>query len=125
MVVTGMAGSGKSTFPRALSTRKGLPVIHLDVHFWKPRWVPTPKNQWREKQERLLWGGDWIVDSNDDLLDLRLKRADTAIFLDTPRRICVRRALIRGLRRRRVGFQMPPGCNASAWRRLRDEWLLA
>ena len=32
-------GSGKSTFARALAARTGLPVIHLDLHYWKPGWV--------------------------------------------------------------------------------------
>ena len=39
VVVTGMAGAGKSTFSRALSAKTGLPVIHLDVHFWQPGWT--------------------------------------------------------------------------------------
>ena len=39
VLVTGMAGSGKSTFSRSLAAKTGLPVIHLDVHFWKPGWV--------------------------------------------------------------------------------------
>jgi adenylate kinase family enzyme len=30
IVVTGMAGSGKSTFSRALAVKSGLPLIHLD-----------------------------------------------------------------------------------------------
>jgi adenylate kinase family enzyme len=124
VVVTGKAGAGKSTFSRALSARTGLPVIHLDVHFWKPGWVPTPEKEWREKQRGLLAGEDWIVDGNDATLDVRLERADTVVFLDTPWWICVRRALIRGLRRRPVGFELPSGCHDSAWRRLRDEWSL-
>jgi adenylate kinase family enzyme len=42
VVVTGLAGSGKSTFAVALAARTGLPVIHLDLAFWKPGWVaPT------------------------------------------------------------------------------------
>lgn len=125
VVVTGVAGAGKSTFSRALSTRTGLPVIHLDVHFWKPGWVATPETEWRQEQRELLCGDNWIVDGNDDTLDVRLERADTVVLLDTPRRTCVWRALVRGVRPRPAGFELPRGCDESAWRRLRDEWSLA
>ena len=125
-MVTGMAGSGKSTFSRALSAKTGLPVIHLDFHFWKPGWVEPSENEWREKQRRLLAGDDWIADGNyHATLDLRLERADTAVFLDTSWGLCVWRALVRGVRKRPVGFQLPNGCDESDLRRLRDEWSLA
>jgi hypothetical protein len=64
VVVTGMAGAGKSTFSRALSAKTGLPVIHLDVHFWNPGWVAPPEDEWREKQRVLLTSDEWIVDGN-------------------------------------------------------------
>ena len=123
VVVTGMAGAGKSTFSRALSAKTGLPVIHLDVHFWDPGWVAPPEDEWREKQRVLLTSDDWIVDGNyHATLDLRLARADTVVFLDTPWWICARRALLRGIRKPPAGFELPDGCDDSAWRRLRDEW---
>ena len=106
-----MAGAGKSTFSRALSAKTGLPVIHLDVHFWKPGWVPTPDDEWRAKQRGLLAGEAWIVDGNyHATLDLRLERADTVVFLDTPWWICTQRAFARGLRKRPAGFELPVGC---------------
>ena len=122
VVVTGMAGAGKSTFSRALSAKTGLPVICLDLHSWNPGWVRTPEDEFREKQRALLAGEKWIVDGNV-ALDLRFERTDTLVFLDTPWWICARRAFVRGLRRPR-GFQPPDGCDDSAWRRLRDEWWL-
>jgi adenylate kinase family enzyme len=124
-VVTGIAGAGKSTFSRALSARTGLPVIHLDVHFWRPGWVEPSEDEWRETQRGLLAGDDWIADGNyDGTLDLRLERANTVVYLDTPWWVCARRALVRGIRKRPVGFQLPDGCDESALRRLRDEWSL-
>jgi adenylate kinase family enzyme len=126
IVVTGMAGAGKSTFSRALSVKTGLPVIHLDLHFWEPGWVEPSEDEWREKQRGLLAGDEWIADGNyHATLDYRLERADTVVFLDTPWWGCARRALVRGIRRRPIGFQLPEGCAESARRRLRDEWLLA
>jgi len=64
VVVTGMAGAGKSTFARQLSAKTGLPVIHLDVHFWKPGWVEPSDQEWRDVQSKLLAGEEWIADGN-------------------------------------------------------------
>jgi adenylate kinase family enzyme len=126
VVVTGGAGAGKSTLSRALSVKTGLPVIHLDVHFWKPGWVEPSQDEWRQTQRDLVSGDEWILDGNyHTTLDLRLERADTAVFLDTPWWVCSWRALVRGVRRRPVGFQLPNGCDESALRRLREEWSLA
>ena len=123
VLVTGMAGSGKSTFSRALSAKTGLPVIHLDFHYWKPGWVKPSDDEWREKQRTLLAGDAWIADGNyHQTLDLRLERAETVVFLDTPWWICAGRAFMRGLRKP-VG-EMPEGCDDSVRRRLRDEWRL-
>ena len=125
VLVSGLAGAGKSTFSRALSAKTGLPLIHLDIHFWKPGWVEPTEEEWREKQRGLLSGDEWIADGNyHATLDLRLERADTVVYLDTPWWVCARRALVRGVRKRPAGFELPNGCNESALRRLRDEWWL-
>lgn len=126
IVVTGMAGAGKSAFSRALSAKTGLPVIHLDVHFWRPGWVEPSEDEWREKQRTLLAGDEWIADGNyHATLDVRLERADTVVFLDTPWWICALRAFVRGIRKRPAAFELPNGCDEPALRRLREEWLLA
>ena len=123
VLVDGMAGSGKSTFSRALSARTGLPVIHLDYHYWKPGWTEPSDDEWRDEQRRLLAGDAWIADGNDlSTLEVRLERADTIVFLDTPWWICAGRAFARGLRKP-VGA-MPEGCDDSVRRRLDDEWRL-
>ena len=123
VLVIGMAGAGKTTFSRALSAKTGLPVIHLDVHYWKPGWVKPSDDEWRERQRRLLAGDAWIADGNDhETLDLRLERAQTVVLLDTPWWICAGRAFARGLRK--PPGEMPPGCDDSVTRRLRDEWRL-
>ena len=99
VLVTGMAGSGKSTFSRSLAAKTGLPVIHLDLHFWKPGWVAPSELEWREKQSGLLVGDAWIADGNyHETLDLRLELADTVVVLDLPWWRCSGRALLRGFR---------------------------
>jgi len=122
VVVTGLAGAGKSTFSKVLAAKTGLPLIHLDLHFWKPGWVAPSDDEWREKQRRLLAGDAWIADGNyHATLDLRVERAVTVVYLDTPWWTCARRAFVRGIRRP-PGSVMPEGCDDSARQRLRDEW---
>ncbi len=89
VLVDGMMGSGKSTFARALAQETGLPLIHLDVHYWNPGWTRPSDDEWRERQRALLAGEAWIIDGNyNETLALRLERADTIIFLDTPWWLC-------------------------------------
>lgn len=124
VVVTGLAGSGKSTFSRELAARTGLPNIPLDLHYWKPGWVAPTPDEWRAKQLEILSADAWVADGNyHETLALRLERADTVIVMDTPWTTCLGRALWRGVRPR--PGQMPEGCDDSSWRRLRDEWGVA
>jgi len=126
VIVTGLAGSGKSTFSLALGAKTGLPVIHLDLNFWKSSWVAPSEEEWRDEQQVLLASDAWIADGNyNETLDLRLERADTVVFLDIPWWVCARRGLVRGVRMRPADCQLPEGCDESAWRRLRTEWRVA
>ena len=123
VIVTGLAGSGKSTFALALAGKTGLPVIHLDLHFWRPGWVAPSETEWRQKQNGVLAGDAWIADGNyPEPLALRLERADTVVVLDMPWWLCAGRAFLRGFR---MPGELPEGCEYSAWLRLRDEWRLA
>jgi hypothetical protein len=99
VVVTGLAGSGKSTLAFALAPKTHLPVIHLDLAFWKPGWVEPSETEWREKQHVVLAGDAWIADGNyHETLDLRIELADTVVVLDMPWWLCSARALRRGQR---------------------------
>ena len=121
VLVDGMMGSGKSTFARALAARTGLPVIHLDLHYWKPGWVRPSDQEWRERQRTLVDSEAWIIDGNyNETRPLRLERAETVVYLDTPWWLCASRAFVRGLRK--PGGEMPEGCEDSRNRRLHDEW---
>lgn len=123
VVVTGVAGSGKSTFAVSLARKTGLPVIHLDLHFWKPGWVEPSEEEWRTVQQRVLAGDAWIADGNySETLALRLQRADALVVLDMPWWLCAGRALLRGFR---MPGELPEGSTYTRWQRLRDESRLA
>ena len=99
VLVVGSGGAGKSTFADALGAHTGLPVTHLDAHFWKPGWVETPPDEWRAVQQRLIAADEWIIDGNySATIDVRLPRADMVILLDMGRVRCVSRVVWRTLR---------------------------
>ncbi|WP_426573810.1 hypothetical protein [Aquihabitans sp. McL0605] len=123
VIVTGLAGSGKSTLALAIASKTGLPVIHLDLHYWKPDWIAPSETEWRRVQRDVLAGDAWIADGNyPETLDLRLDRADTVVLLDLSWWVCSGRALLRGFH---MPGELPPGCEYTRWMRLRDEWRLA
>lgn len=98
ILVIGSCGSGKSVFSRRLGDVTGLPVIHLDSHFWRTGWVEPTKDAWRGQVEELLKGDRWIIDGNyGGTMDLRLGSCDTAIFLDFPRHLCTWRVFKRAI----------------------------
>lgn len=92
IAIIGSGGSGKSTFSRALGKNIGIPVYHLDALLWKPGWEPTTKAEQRNIQQQLIEEDRWIIDGNyNGTLELRLSAADTIIFLDMPRTLCLYR----------------------------------
>src|ERR1700759_2528084 len=96
IAVIGCAGAGKTTFSRTLGARLGLPVTHLDRLFWQPGWVETARDRWREIQRGLVAADSWVLDGNYiNSADIRLSVADTVIFLDFPRWLCLSRVLRR------------------------------
>lgn len=96
VIVIGSGGAGKSTFSRQLGERTGLPVFHLDALNWRPGWVATPKDEWDGLMSKLVDNDAWIIDGNyGRTLDRRLQAADTIIFLDMPRYLCVYRLIKR------------------------------
>ena len=101
VLVIGSGGAGKSTLARALSERIGLEVVHLDVHFWNPGWVPTPDDEWLPILDGLMARDAWIMDGSFyKTLPQRIARADTVLFVDTPRWKCLVRAISRLIRYR-------------------------
>jgi nicotinamide riboside kinase len=111
VVIIGRGASGKSTLARRLGDVTGLPVTEVDKIFWQPGLVATPRDQWVVMQEKLVAGDRWIMEGDlgpYDAVEVRLRSADTIIFLDFSLVRCAWRAIRRS--RERADF----------WR-----WLLA
>jgi adenylate kinase family enzyme len=90
IMLVGSGGSGKSTLAMKLGDILSIEVFHLDSLYWHPGWVPTPKEEWKSIQENLIQRQKWIIDGNySKTMDIRLGAADTVIFLDLPRLVCL------------------------------------
>ena len=120
VVVLGCSGAGKSELARRLGEREGLPVVHLDVLFWRPGWELAPEEEARSRLRTAIGTQRWIIEGNflpkpDPAADPRFSRADTVIFLDLPRRTCLRRVLAR-VAADRGGRRpdLPEGCDEGA-----------
>ena len=113
ILVLGSSGSGKSTFARRLGKQLGIAVIHLDSHYWEPDWTNTADKQWELKLAHLLEKESWIMDGNyPSSLSQRMAYADTVIFLDLNRVVCLWRCIRRYLRYKGENRpELAPGCN--------------
>jgi adenylate kinase family enzyme len=113
VLVIGSGGSGKTTFATRLAPLSGLPLVHLDSHYWLPNWRKRPEEEWPRIVAELLSADRWIMDGNyGGTLEERLEACDTVFFLDIPRTQCITRVLrrqISGWGRHRP--EMPEGCN--------------
>jgi adenylate kinase family enzyme len=111
VVILGRGAAGKTTLAKRLGEITRLPVIELDSIFWQPDLMATPRDRWEVVQQKLAAEGRWIMDGDlgpYDVVEVRLRAADTIIFLDFSLVRCAWRALRRSWER------------ADFWR-----WLLA
>ena len=99
IVIIGCGGSGKSHLARALGTALGITPVHLDALYYDADWNPKPKDEFAAFQRELVTGPRWIIDGNyASSLPIRLRAADTVIFLDLPASACLRGVAERRLR---------------------------
>lgn len=112
ILIVGNSGGGKSTLARKLGAKLDLPVIHLDVLFWKPGWVESDRPSFRAAVAEALAGDAWVCDGQfTSSFDLRMPLADTIVWIDQPRALCLLRAIWRAVTYRNGGRpDMAEGC---------------
>lgn len=102
ILVMGSCGAGKSTFARRLHEITGLPLVHLDLVWWKPDATNISREEFYRRLEEIVSGDRWIIDGDyRRTYELRVRACDTVIFLDYDAETC-----IRGLSQR-VGQKRP------------------
>ncbi len=104
IAVIGCGGAGKTTLARSLGTLLGLPVVHIDAHYWRNvggRRVECTPEQWAQRHRALVAADRWVMDGMKlGVLPDRLAYADTLIFLDVSTWAC-----LSGIVRRRLRFR--------------------
>jgi adenylate kinase family enzyme len=108
VLVTGNAGSGKTTFTKLISKELALPAYGLDAIVWKSGWVETPKQERREKIQKLVDCETWVIDGVSSQI---FHASDTVFFLDIPIHRCLlnimRRFISNGFKTRE---SLPENC---------------
>ena len=112
ILIIGSPGSGKSTFGRMLSKKLNIPLVHLDSLWWKEGWVERERDEFDSLLLMELKKKSWIIDGNfSRTLETRLQYADTVIFFDYNRFLCLWRVLKRVVTNHgKVRPDMPNGC---------------
>lgn len=74
ILIIGGNGCGKTTLAQKLARKLELPLIHLDVLYWRDNWKNAPKDEFDELLMEELSKPKWIIDGNmNRSIPLRLK----------------------------------------------------
>lgn len=90
IAVIGCGGSGKSHLACELGALLSITPVHLDRLYYDQDWKPLDQQRFTAMQRDLVRAPRWIIDGNYvSSLPIRLKDADTVIFLDLPAWVCL------------------------------------
>jgi len=97
ILIIGINGAGKSTFANNLGKKLNREVIHLDKIYYQLGWQHTQtKEEWRQTIKDLASKEKWIMDGQyNSTLDIRIPVADTIIFFNFNKMLCIYRIVKR------------------------------
>jgi adenylate kinase family enzyme len=125
VAVIGNGGGGKSTLARALGQHLGLPVHEVDEVQWLPGWRRAPLDEVAHTLEAWAAQDAWIIDGFGPwpVIDRRMGRADTIVYVDFPFRThlwwAARRQVVSLVRRSAWAGQSAPPPSLLLFRTLR------
>ncbi|QQO11675.1 AAA family ATPase [Bradyrhizobium diazoefficiens] len=126
IIVVGSQGSGKTSLALRLGRKLGLPVVHLDVLYWRPGWTPSDTAGFRARVTDATAGDAWVVDGSFSglVFDITIARADVLVVIDRPRWVCQWRILWRSAFGRDNGRpDLPDGClEQFDWKLMKEAW---
>jgi len=96
IMIFGIPGSGKSTFALMLHKKTGIPLYHLDCHFYVCNWQERDYQEFLDIQKKIVDQEQWIIDGNCiKSLEMRYQRADLCLYFNYPRWLCYLRIIKR------------------------------
>lgn len=86
IIIVGCQGSGKTSLALKLGRKLDMPVVHLDVLYWRPGWKPSDKASFRARVADAIAHESWVIDGT--YWGLAFDLTDTLIVIDRPRWLC-------------------------------------
>ena len=125
IAVIGNGGGGKSTLARALGQKLGIPVHEVDEVQWLSGWRRAPLDEVAHTLDAWVADDSWIIDGFGPwpVIDRRMARADTIVYVDFPFRThlwwATKRQFVSLVRHRAWAGQSAPPSSLLLFRTLR------